>query len=272
MCSKMPKSIENADVGPFEIHTAGVIFSLNSSKAMLKEFPSLYRQTDSLYRKQAKQFDVWLPMQPATGEYITGCGEGDGMPMWGPGIFVGLKASHPASTPLVRIYWLSRHVESQDDVRSAWHTYNQSQFANDAVCSIVTSKLHHFLFFHSRFDPFDQVVQPCTQSERSLAYLKLYDGHSACSIPISPKICVVRYATPHVVAIPFVALLRPTCCALLGYGRVGTGEPHVRRGVELVFANTSDEPREEWIDRLVREGMVDVCREVGYVAIPDLAC
>jgi len=74
----MPKSIEDADVGPLEVHTAGVILSFNSSKAMLKELPSFYRQTDSLYRNQAKQFDVWLPMQPATGEYITGCGEGDG--------------------------------------------------------------------------------------------------------------------------------------------------------------------------------------------------
>ena len=74
----MPKSIEDADVGPLEVRTVGVILSLNSSKAMLKEFPSFYRQTDSLYGKQAKQFDVWLPMQPATGEYIPGCGEGDG--------------------------------------------------------------------------------------------------------------------------------------------------------------------------------------------------
>ena len=78
MCLNMPKSIEDADVGPLEVHTAGVILSFSSSKAMLKELPSFYRQTDSLYRNQAKQFDVWLPMQPATGEYITGCGEGDG--------------------------------------------------------------------------------------------------------------------------------------------------------------------------------------------------
>lgn len=37
MCLEMPKSIEKADVGPFEVRTAGVIFSLKSSKVIMQE-------------------------------------------------------------------------------------------------------------------------------------------------------------------------------------------------------------------------------------------
>lgn len=106
--------------------------------------------------------------------------------------------------------------------------------------STNVSQLNNALFFQLLLFILrarNQSVEPSSKSEGGFADLQFHDWNSTNSIPICAEIGVVSYSTVYVVAIPFVALLGPSRCALLWRGGVAAGKPHVRGLVELVFSN-----------------------------------
>ena len=145
-----------------------------------------------------------------------------------------------------------------------------SQFSGQRNRRIPTSKLKDLLATYSRSFGSNQLVQPSRESVCSLADLQFDDWDCAVCVAIISKFFITVKPTIDIVAGPLVAFRSPCCCALDWSRRVAASHPHVGSFVEAISSYPRDQALEEWVDRVVRERLLNLSGKVGNKSIPNL--
>ena len=138
------------------------------------------------------------------------------------------------------------------------------------IQALLTSELKDLLTIHSRSFGSNQLVQPSREPVCSLADLQLDDWNCAVGVAIISKVFITVKPTIDIVAGPLVAFRSPCGCALDGGRRVAASHPHVWSFVEAISSYPRHQALKEWVDRLVRERLLDFGGIVRNKPIPNL--